>query len=150
MKKLILTLFVASMGIVAAEAQQRDGTYQDQNGDYHYETRERQVWVPEQKVGGVFGIGSKTIPGHYETRQEQVKVYNDDYGSEVNQGGTKGWQGRHPHGMPPGQRKKMQGNRDGSWDRNRDRDRSYDPDDDERNYPSGRPERGRGKGPKHN
>ena len=108
MKKLLFTTLLAA-GIVAANAQDR--TYQDNEGDYHYETKDQQVWIPEQRVGGIFGVGGRVIPGHYETRREQVKVYNNNHQTF---GGEKGWRGKHPHGMPPGQRKKLQNN-NGNW-----------------------------------
>lgn len=99
--------------------------YQDDRGTYHYETRERRVWVPEQRTRGVFG--TRTEPGHYETIREQVKIYHNrnndrnydrndrnnrdnDYGDSEGYKNKKGKKG-HPHGMPPGQRKK-QGDRD--------------------------------------
>ncbi|WP_207422349.1 hypothetical protein [Desertivirga brevis] len=105
MKKILLTLLVAATGIVGANAQ--EGVYRDQQGEYHYETRKQQVWIPEQRVGGIFGVGGRTIPGHYETRSQQVKVYNRYPGGHYSDG-QKGWSGKHPHGMPPGQRKKIQ------------------------------------------
>jgi len=105
MKKLLFTLLIAAAGVISVKAQ--DGVYRDDQGDYHYETRSEQVWVPEQRVGGIFGVGGRTIPGHYETRTEQVKVYNDRYQNGSSYGGQKGWKGKHPHGMPPGQRKKL-------------------------------------------
>lgn len=102
--------------------------YQDERGSYHYETRERRVWVPEQRTRGIFG--TRVEPGHYETIREQVKIYHNrsnrygDDGYNNSKGGKKG----HPHGMPPGQRKKM-GNRDYDDDRYENRrydDRRYD------------------------
>ena len=98
--------------------------YQDDRGTYHYETRERRVWVPEQRTRGIFG--TRVTPGHYETIREQVKVYhnrNNRYGDDRYRG-KKG----HPHGMPPGQRKKS-GNRrydDDRYDDRRYDDRRYD------------------------
>ena len=100
--------------------------YQDENGTYRYETREKRVWVPEQESTGIFG--TRVVPGHYETVREQVKVYtnrnnrNGSDGGYYDQNGVyhagngtynntdgkqPGWVGKHPHGMPPGQRKKM-------------------------------------------
>jgi hypothetical protein len=76
--------------------------------------RERRVWIPEQRTRGIFGIGSRTIPGHYEMRTERVKVYLN--------GGKKNKKG-HPHGMPPGQRKKLNDRYDDRYDS---RDRRYD------------------------
>lgn len=135
MKKIliILVLFAAS-GTMTAQAQYReietifggnDGSIQrDERGEYRWEMRERRVWVPEYRTRGVLGVGSRTIPGHYEMRRERVKVY-------LNQG-KKNKKG-HPHGMPPGQRKKMGERYD---DRYEDRDRGYDSrrdrDDDDR------------------
>lgn len=108
MKKTLIA-FLTVLSISAANAQ--DGNYSGNNGDYHYETKDQQVWVPEQRVGGIFGVGGRVIPGHYETRQEQVKVYNNNYQTS----GQNGWQGKHPHGMPPGQRKKLQNNGNRNW-----------------------------------
>ena len=124
MKKIliILALFAAS-GTMSAQAQYRqtqtvwganDGSvYRDDRGEYRWEMRERRVWIPEQRTRGIFGIGSRTIPGHYEMRAERVKVYLN---------GKKNKKG-HPHGMPPGQRKKMNDRND---DRYESRDRRYD------------------------
>ncbi len=134
MKKLILTAFIAGLSVLALQSQAQTGT--DAQGEYRYETRQERVWIPERRTGGIFGVGSRTIPGHYETRDTQVKVYRDRNGNPINQNGQygdkrKGWEGKHPHGMPPGQRKKAQGNRDRDYDRNNDgvineRDRRYD------------------------
>jgi hypothetical protein len=108
--------------------------YQDENGTYRYETREKRVWVPEQEKTGVFG--TRRIPGHYETVREQVKVYTSRNGQNGSNGGyydqngvyhagndgyntqgkQPGWAGKHPHGMPPGQRKKM--DRNGNYNNN--------------------------------
>lgn len=109
--------------------------YQDDRGTYHYETRERRVWVPEQRTRGVFG--TRTEPGHYETIREQVKIYHNrnndrndrnnrdnDYGDSEGYKNKKGKKG-HPHGMPPGQRKK-QGDRDRDDDDDRYEDRRND------------------------
>jgi hypothetical protein len=103
------------------------GVYQDDRGEYQWQTVERRVWIPERRTAGIFGIGSRTIPGHYEMRTDRIKVYrNADrdgrYGTQ-----RKGWEGKHPHGMPPGQRKKMQNRRDN--DRYDDRDDRYDRDE---------------------
>lgn len=127
MKKIliILALFAAS-GTMSAQAQYRqaepvwganDGSiYRDDRGEYRWEIRERRVWVPEYRTRGVFGIGSRTIPGHYEMRRERVKIYLN---------GGKNKKG-HPHGMPPGQRKKMNREYDDRDRRYDDRDRRYD------------------------
>jgi hypothetical protein len=124
MKKIliILALFAAS-GTMTTQAQNRqtpsvwsanDGNVQrDDRGEYRWEMRERRVWIPEQRTRGIFGVGSRTIPGHYEMRTERVKVYSN---SKNNKKG-------HPHGMPPGQRKKMDKRYD---DRYESRDRRYD------------------------
>ena len=125
MKKIliILALFAAS-GTMSTQAQYRqtqtvwganDGSvYRDDRGEYRWEMRERRVWIPEQRTRGIFGIGSRTIPGHYEMRTERVKVYLN--------GGKKNKKG-HPHGMPPGQRKKLNDRYDDRYDS---RDRRYD------------------------
>lgn len=100
--------------------------YQDERGTYHYETRERRVWVPEQRTRGIFG--TRVEPGHYETIREQVKIYhnrNNNYGYGDDRYNNKGSKKGHPHGMPPGQRKKM-GNRDYDDDDRRYDDRRYD------------------------
>ncbi|MBC8053720.1 MAG: hypothetical protein H7Y13_11710 [Sphingobacteriaceae bacterium] len=138
MKKIIITAFIAGLSFFALESNAQT-TQRDAQGDYHYETRDERVWVPEQRTGGIFGVGGRTIPGHYETRSTQVKVYHDKNGNPINQNGqygdkSKGWEGKHPHGMPPGQRKKIEGNR--SNDRNRGYDRNNDGviDDRDRNY----------------
>lgn len=157
MKKIIVTAFIAGLSFFALESNAQTG--RDAQGEYEYQTREERVWVPEQRTGGIFGVGGRTIPGHYETRTRQVKVYRDRNGNPVNQDGQygqgrRGWEGRHPHGMPPGQRKKAQrnnrdyDNRDGRYDRNNDgvideRDRVYDRDnDDDRDVRDGRYESG--------
>lgn len=127
MKKIliILALFAAS-GTMTTQAQYRqtetvwganDGSIQrDERGEYRWEMRERRVWIPEQRTRGILGVGGRTIPGHYEMRTERVKVYRN---SQQNNNKKKG----HPHGMPPGQRKKMD-NRDN--DRYDSRDRRYE------------------------
>lgn len=128
MKKIliILALFAAS-GTISAQAQYRqtetvwganDGSvYRDDRGEYRWEMRERRVWIPEYRTRGILGVGARTIPGHYEMRNERVKVY-------LNGGGKN--KKDHPHGMPPGQRKKM----DKRYD---DRYESRDRRDDDRN-----------------
>ncbi|NEU07089.1 hypothetical protein GZH53_02080 [Flavihumibacter sp. R14] len=139
---LLAALFVA-LGATTSSAQysNRDrverrvtqpGVYQDERGDYQWQTVERRVWIPERRTSGVFGIGSRTIPGHYEMRTERIKVYrnanrNNQYGNQ-----RRGWEGKHPHGMPPGQRKKLESRRyDDRYDRNdrNDRDDRYDHND---------------------
>lgn len=134
MKKIliVLALFAAS-GTMSAEAQYRqtptvwganDNTvYRDDRGEYRWEIRQRRVWIPEYRTRGVLGVGSRTIPGHYEMRNERVKVY-------LNGGRSNNGKKGHPHGMPPGQRKKMEGRSDDRYDsrdrRYDDRDRRYD------------------------
>ena len=134
MKKiLIIVVLFAALGTTTTQAQNRqtptvwganDGTvYSDDRGEYQWEMRERRVWVPEQRTRGILGVGSRTIPGHYEMRTERVRVYND---SNNNKKG-------HPHGMPPGQRKKMDKRDDDRYDsRDRRYDDSRDRDDDRR------------------
>jgi hypothetical protein len=108
MKKIliILALFAAS-GTMSVQAQYRQaeptwGAYdgsinRDDRGEYRWETRDRRVWIPEYRTAGVFGIGSRRVPGHYEMRRERVKIYLN----------RERYKKGHPHGMPPGQRKKM-------------------------------------------
>ena len=126
MKKIVLTLaLIAAIGAVKAQRYSRDdirryderGVYTDDRGDYHWQVIERRVWIPTHSVRGLFG--SRTIPGHYEMRTERVKVYHYRQGRRP----------QHPHGMPPGQRKKMN---DGRY-YERDRDYNY-PYDDNRNW----------------
>lgn len=132
MKKIIVTAFIAGLSFFALDTKAQTGT--DEQGTYRYETREERVWIPEQRTGGIFGVGGRTIPGHYETRTRQVKVYDNDRQNGQYGERSKGWEGKHPHGMPPGQRKKQQnrdGDRDRRYDRNNDgvidsRDREYD------------------------
>ena len=84
---LLAVLFVA-LGTTTSSAQyssrDRDerrvtepGVYQDERGEYQWQTVERRVWIPERRTSGVFGIGSRTIPGHYEMRSDRVKVYRN-------------------------------------------------------------------------
>lgn len=82
--------------------------YNDNRGEYRWEVIERRVWVPGYRTQGVFGIGSRTVPGRYEIRTERVKVYTNNRSNKhyYNRG-----KGKHPHGMPPGQRKKMRNHR---------------------------------------
>lgn len=138
--KRILILFVlfAAIGTMDSQAQYRqeptvwgsnDGqVYSDERGEYRWEMRERRVWIPEYRTRGILGVGARTIPGHYEMRNERVKVYLRGDRDNNKKG--------HPHGMPPGQRKKL-----GKYDDNRgyedrndryernDRDRHDDDDD---------------------
>lgn len=142
---LLAALFVA-LGATTSSAQYNNtrdreerrvtepGVYQDDRGEYQWQTVERRVWIPERRTAGIFGIGSRTIPGHYEMRTDRVKVYRNDRDRDRNaQSGTqrKGWEGKHPHGMPPGQRKKLENRRDN--DRDDDRNDRYDNRDDDRN-----------------
>ena len=145
--KRIIILFVlfAAIGTMDSQAQYRqeptvwgsnDGQIQsDERGEYRWEMRERRVWIPEYRTRGILGVGARTIPGHYEMRNERVKVYLK--GERDNN------KKDHPHGMPPGQRKKLDkyGDNRGNEDRNdryerNDRDRRYedgsDKNDDER------------------
>jgi hypothetical protein len=138
MKKILFTAIIAGLSFFALESNAQTG--RDEQGEYRYETREERVWVPERRTGGIFGVGGRTIPGHYEIQNRQVKVYRDRNGNPINQDERygdkrKGWEGKHPHGMPPGQRKKANrqntDNRDRRYDRNNDgvideRDRRYD------------------------
>lgn len=144
-KAILLTLFVALgaatmnkataqrvnlPGIFTGNRGYEEGkVYEDERGTYHYETRERRVWVPEQRTRGIFG--TRIEPGHYETIREQVKIYhnrNNDYGYD-NGRYNRNRKG-HPHGMPPGQRKKY-GDRDHDDDRYADRRYDNRRDDDE-------------------
>ncbi|MEJ6980343.1 hypothetical protein WG906_07770 [Pedobacter sp. P351] len=118
MKRLIYMLAVfAALTANSAMAQNREqvvsrtyesGTYSDERGEYRWQLIEKRVWIPEYQTRGILGIGVRTIPGHYEMRTDRVKVYtngrNGDYDSK------KGNKGNHPHGMPPGQRKKQEKN----------------------------------------
>lgn len=131
MKKFIfLVALIAALGSTDTQAQYREDqtiwgatndntVYSDERGEYRWEMRERRVWVPERRTSGVFGIGSRTIPGHYEMRRERVKTYlrNDSQSNRK----------QHPHGMPPGQRKKMDNRYDPRYEGNRrEDDRRYD------------------------
>jgi hypothetical protein len=150
---LLAALFVA-LGASTSSAQysNRDqqerrvtepGVYQDDRGEYQWQTVEHRVWIPERRTSGVFGIGARTIPGHYEMRTDRVKTYrneqnrNGQYGNGQYGTRAKGWEGKHPHGMPPGQRKKLENRRDNDRDNDRydrdnrdDRDGRYDNRDD--------------------
>lgn len=130
MKKILLTMALfAAIGAVSAQSNRNDNcqrydereVFQDHNGSYHWQVSEQRVWIPTQRVGGsIFG---RTIPGHYETRTDRQKIYhydNNRYGRS-----------KHPHGMPPGQRKKYAMNQ--RWDdsrRDNDRDRRWSRDND--------------------
>ena len=135
-KAIILVALFAALGTTTSQAQSRQdqtvwgsndqrsndrNVYSDDRGEYRYETRERRVWVPEYRTGGILGVGGRRVPGHYEMRNERVKVYTRQNDQNRKQ---------HPHGMPPGQRKKYDNRYD---DRNRN-DGRYD----ERNRTDGR------------
>lgn len=138
-------LFVA-LGATTSSAQNRTrdrvnsritlpGVYEDDRGEYQWQTVERRVWIPERRTAGIFGIGSRTIPGHYELRTERVKVYRRDRNSrDVDQ--REGWEGKHPHGMPPGQRKKLENRRSDEYknDRYDNEDRDDNDHRDDRNH----------------
>ncbi|MHB1176938.1 MAG: hypothetical protein ACYCZO_01250 [Daejeonella sp.] len=146
MKRIIILLVLfAAIGTMETQAQYRqeptvwgsnDGTvYSDDRGEYRWEMRERRVWIPEYRTRGILGVGARTIPGHYEMRNERVKVYLN---------GNRNTRKGHPHGMPPGQRKKLgrygdnrgYDNRDDRYERNdrdrRQRERDDDDDHDDR------------------
>lgn len=135
-KVIILVALFAALGTADTQAQYRqdqtvwgsngndNNVYTDGRGDYRWEMRERRVWIPEYRTTGIFGIGSRRIPGHYEMRRERTKVYL----GQNRQNGQYGQYGKqHPHGMPPGQRKKMgNGGYDPRYEGRRDDDRQYD------------------------
>jgi hypothetical protein len=86
MKKILIAIVLfAATGTMSTQAQYRqtqsvyvsnDGSiYRDNRGEYRWEIRERRVWIPEYRTAGIFGIGSRRVPGHYEMRAERVKVY---------------------------------------------------------------------------
>ena len=144
MRKIIImvALFVA-LGATTVNAQYSNrsqterrntepGIYQDERGEYQWQTVERRVWVPERRTAGIFGIGSRRIPGHYEYRNERVKVYRDRDGEYSNQ--RSGWEGKHPHGMPPGQRKKLENRRNDRDHDDRYREREDDHNKSEKKY----------------
>lgn len=129
MRKFLLSLaFFAALGASSVYANRnpaRDrivrsyderAIYSDGRGPYHWQIIEREVWVPARRVGGLFG--SRVIPGHYEIRRQRVKVYHSN--RYYNRG-----RNSHPHGMPPGQRKK-QNDRYNKDDRRYDNDRRDD------------------------
>lgn len=137
-KILIMVALFVALGATTSSAQtnSRDrvnsrvtlpGVYEDDRGEYQWQTVERRVWIPERRTGGIFGIGSRTIPGHYEMRSERVKVYSKESRDGKNVNKRKGWEGKHPHGMPPGQRKKMENKRND--DRRYERSERNDNDD---------------------
>ena len=147
MKKLIiLVILFAALGTTCTQAQYRQrqtawdqndqNVYRDDRGEYHYEMRERRVWIPEYQTAGIFGIGRRRVPGHFEMRNERVRVYSGQNNQNRKQ---------HPHGMPPGQRKKYNNNYDQRYERDR-----YDDEYGGRNqnggYDSQRNQKGRGKG----
>ena len=80
------------------------GVYTDERGEYRWQVVERRVWIPEYQTRGILGIGVRTIPAHYEMRTDRTKVYTNSGSSEYNNKNKK----QHPHGMPPGQRKKQE------------------------------------------
>lgn len=104
------------------------GTFRDGNGEYHWQVIERRVYIPSYQTRGLFGIGWRTVPAHYELRTDRIKVYN--YRNSQPYRDNRGWQGRHPHGMPPGQRKKLDRYRDNyrgdNYRDDYDRDRKYE------------------------
>lgn len=118
-KIIVLIVLFAAIGTIETKGQYRrqqtvwnnrydDGVFRDHRGSYRWEVRERRVWVPEYRTAGIFGIGSRRVPGHYEMRTERVKVYSNN----------KRFKKSHPHGKPPGQRKKHHDrDRDYRWDR---------------------------------
>ena len=134
MKRVIILLVLfAALGATDTQAQypqdqtvwgsNDNSVYSDQRGEYRWEMREHRVWIPEYRTAGIFGIGSRRIPGHYEMRRERVKVY---LGKNKKQ---------HPHGMPPGQRKKYDDRYDPRYEGNRrDDDRRYDDRDHDDHY----------------
>ncbi len=139
-KILIMAALFVALGATSSPAQNNNrdrvnsrvmlpGVYEDDRGEYQWQTVERRVWIPERRTGGIFGIGSGRIPGHYEIRTERVKVYRKANGTARNGDKRKGWEGKHPHGMPPGQRKKLENQRDNNH--GRDRSDRYDDDRDD-------------------
>lgn len=153
-KVIILVILFAALGTTDTKAQYRQeqtiwgqndqNVYRDDRGEYRYEMRERRVWIPEYQTAGIFGIGSRRIPGHYEMRNERVRVYigqNNQYKKQ------------HPHGMPPGQRKKYNNNYDPRYERDRRdedygdrRDGDYGNRSQDGRYESQKNQKGRGKG----
>lgn len=131
-KVIILVALFAALGMTNSQAQYRQeqtawgssdrrsndrNVNRDDRGEYRYEMRERRVWIPEYRTGGIFGVGARRVPGHYEMRNERVKVYarqNIQYKKQ------------HPHGMPPGQRKKSNNRYDTRYDERNQSDDRYD------------------------
>lgn len=121
MKKIVYMLALsAALAANAAVAQYRDevinrtyepGVYTDDRGEYRWQTIERRVWIPEYQTRGILGVGVRTIPGHYEMRTDRVKVYTNSARNSDYEYGESRRNKRHPHGMPPGQRKKVEKNR---------------------------------------
>lgn len=147
MKKLIiLVILFAALGTTESQAQYRQGqtvwgqndqnVYRDDRGEYHYEMRERRVWIPEYRTAGIFGIGSRRVPGHYEMRNERIRVYSGQNNRNRKQ---------HPHGMPPGQRKKYNTKDDQRYERDR-YDDDYGDRNQDRRYDNQSNQKGRGKG----
>ncbi len=147
MKKLIiLTILFAAWGITDTKAQYRQeqavwgqndqNIYRDNRDEYHYEMRERRVWIPEYRTTGIFGIGSRRIPGHYEMRNEPIRVYTGQNNQIRKQ---------HPHGMPPGQQKKYNSNYDSRYERDRP-DEDYGERNEDGRYGSPRKQKGHDKG----
>ncbi|MBC8052521.1 MAG: hypothetical protein H7Y13_05615 [Sphingobacteriaceae bacterium] len=141
MRKFLFSLvFFAALGtssVYADRNPERDriirryderNVYYDSRGEYHWQVIEREVWIPERRVRTV--IGTRVIPGRYEVRAQRIKVYHNsgryrndnryyDRDNSYNRGKKS-----HPHGMPPGQRKKQDNRYD---DRDYDyRDREYE------------------------
>ncbi|MDP3468186.1 MAG: hypothetical protein Q8S11_07610 [Daejeonella sp.] len=144
MKKLIiLAILFAALGTTKTQAQYRQvqtvwgqtdqKVYRDNRGEYRYEIRERRVWIPEYRTAGIFGIGSRRVPGHYEMRNERVRVY------------TRQNRNQHPHGMPPGQRKKSNNNYDQRYGRDK-HDDNYGDRNQNGRYDNRRNQKGHGKG----
>jgi len=131
-KAIILVALFVALGTTNSQAQYRQeqtvwglsdrrsndrNVYRDDRGEYRYEMRERRVWIPEYRTGGIFGVGGRRVPGHYEMRNERVKVYTRQNNQNKKQ---------HPHGMPPGQRKKSDNRYDTRYDERSQSDDRYD------------------------
>ena len=124
---LLLALFAALMAN-SAIAQNRNevinrtyepGSYSDERGEYRWQVIERRVWIPTYQSRGILGIGGRTIPGHYEMRTDRVKIYTNDSRNGQYDDNNKKSGKKHPHGMPPGQRKKQnKDNRNDDYDEN--------------------------------
>ncbi|MEJ6978861.1 hypothetical protein WG906_00265 [Pedobacter sp. P351] len=87
MRKFLLSLaFFAALGASSVYAESYPGRdriirkyddnriYRDDRGEYHWQVIVREVWIPEQRTGGIFG--SRRIPGHYEQREYRYKIYH--------------------------------------------------------------------------